>query len=75
MLFILAFLRVFPLNWQADVLLYGVSWVLLCSWLVASCGEVLNSLITGQSNYRHVNLQGIITQALSTITQNESRKM
>lgn len=38
MLFILAFLRVLPLNWQADVLLYGVSWVLLCHWLVASCG-------------------------------------
>lgn len=38
LIFTQGFLRVFPLNWQADVLLYGVSWVLLCHWLVASCG-------------------------------------
>lgn len=38
MLFILAFLGMLAINWQTDVLLYGASCVLLCHWLVTSCG-------------------------------------
>ena len=54
--FILAFLGILAINWQTDVLLYGSSCVLLCHWLVTSCGLVVSELITGQSNYRHVTL-------------------
>lgn len=38
MLFIVAFLGILAINRQTDVLLYGSSCVLLCHWLVTSCG-------------------------------------
>lgn len=41
--FILAFsLGILAINWQTDVLLYGSSCVLLCHWLVTSCGLVVS---------------------------------
>jgi hypothetical protein len=37
-LFILAFFGMLTINWQAHVPFYGASCVLLCHWLVTSCG-------------------------------------